>query len=390
MNGPTTSSDGKLTERSVVNAPPSTPPPRRGRHPRALLALFLGLLLLLLVFGPQLLRATGEEPESSAEDETRVAVHVLEVRSSASPLANVVGTGTLRARRNAALAFAVDGVVLELAADDGRRARRGDLLARLDPVPFDSAVQRARARVEYLEKSLARSQRLLEQKALSQEELDAQNAELVSARAELRLTRWRRERSELRAPFDARVRAKHVELGEVVAPGRVAFELIDSDSLEVDVAVRLDELGDIDFDAPVELTTESGAIGNGRIAFRPVISDARSASVPLRVVLRRGSPASLPGEVVDARLPTKTRAADHVLRLPLSALRIDDDGQAVWLVDGDRVRLRPVRIGPVRGDDVTILEGLHDGDVVVDHAPDRLREESRILVVGERNQEGRR
>jgi RND family efflux transporter MFP subunit len=343
-----------------------------------------------MVVAPHL--ATGDQSRREARvqampaSDEAVRVQVVRVRAHDGPVPThaLRASGTLEARRHVPLAFAVAGVVEELRHDEGDAVERGDALARLDPVPFESAVERAESRVAYLEKSLARSRMLREQRALSDEEYDAQDAELTAARAELRLARWNLERSVLRAPFDGHVLTRHVERGQVVANGTPAFELIELRTLELDAALPASDLALVDLDGAVTVVARDDprVRATGRVEHAPLRSDARSGSVPLRVVVDNAERRLLPGMVVEATFGS--RAADATgdeLRIPLSALRVDDLGQAVWRVTDDRrVERVDVELGPVRGDTVVVTGGLRAGDLVVDEAPDRLRAGDEVVV----------
>jgi membrane fusion protein, multidrug efflux system len=343
------------------------------------------MLLALLVFGPQWFGTKGQASASAEDTLDAIAIRAVRVesRQDAAPRSSITADGTLRPRRRATLSFAVDGVITDWIFDDGEEVAAGEVLARLDAVPFESAVVQARARTDYLEKSLERSRRLKDQKALSEEEFDAQDAELRAAQATLRLAQWRMERSQLRAPFAGLVRRRHVESGEVVAPGAAAYELIATDELEVDLAVGASDLGRIDLDAPIRIVVPGVGSATAHVDHAPIESDTRSGTVPLRAVIDNTGRTLLPGLVARAEFGAKTSSSLPHVVLPLSALRIADDGGSVWRIEHGRVRRVEVRTGPVRSDVVEILSGVRVGDLVVDHAPDSLREGDAVRLVGE-------
>jgi membrane fusion protein, multidrug efflux system len=357
-------------------------------HPRLRVVFRAGtvlLLLALLVFGPQWLGTKGHASASAEDAPDAIAIRAVraESRQDAAAGPSITADGTLRPRRRATLSFAVGGVISDWAFDDGEEVAAGEVLARLDAVPFESAILQAQARTDYLEKSLERSRRLKDQKALSEEEFDAQDAELRAARAGLQLAQWRIERLQLRAPFSGLVRRRHVESGEVVAPGATAYELIATEELEVDLAVSPPDLSRIDLDATVRIVVAGVGSAPGRVDHRPIESDTRSGTVPLRVVVDNSEWALLPGLVARAEFGVKTSTSLPYVVLPVSALRIADDGSSVWRIEGGRVSRVEVRTGPVRSDLVDILSGVRVGDLIVDHAPDSLREGDAVRLMGE-------
>ena len=369
-------------------------PTKSDRARVALATAGLTLAVVAIVFLPQF-GSEASSPvgnavaQSRPADEDALSVRILTVRArDAAPSAPLRATGTLQPARSAPLAFPVAGVVLEIARDEGDTIEAGDPLARLDPVPFESAVDQARARVEYLEKSIERSRMLKEQRALSDEEFDAQSAELSGARAQLRLAEWNLQRSVLRAPFDGFVLDRHVELGQVLGSGTPAYDVIEIVELEVEAALAAGDLPRVDLQGPVTLIARDDPRlrATGRVEHAPVRNDTRSGSVPLRVTVDNRDGRLLPGMVVEASFAAKNGPdAERELLVPLTAVRMDDLGAAVWRVGDDgRVTRVEVDLGPVRNDDVVIESGLSAGDRIVDEAPDRLRDGDAVVALVDR------
>jgi membrane fusion protein (multidrug efflux system) len=304
-----------------------------------------------------------------------VAVATWTVSSpSASPLR---ATGTLRAGRQLPTAFAVGGVVSRLFVDEGQAVRAGDRLAALDAVPFEAEVDRAAARLDYLQARLARSEQLLEARAVGAEEVEEDRAERAGVAAQLRQARWRLERSTLRAPFDARVRSRSLEPGQVVSPGTAAFELLAVDTLEVEVAVPARDLARIDLAGPVIVSASDrpGRSYAARIAHAPVAGDARSGSVPVKIEVPVSDALLLPGLLVECVF-TPSGRSDHAesVQIPVSAVRVGDDGPVVFRVEDGRAQEVSVQLDRVREDRVDVRAGLERGDRIVIDAPDRLRD----------------
>jgi RND family efflux transporter MFP subunit len=348
------------------------------------------IALVTVVFGPHLWSGHSGPPTQAAHAqsapaarESAIPVLVITVRPAAASTSELRAVGTLRPRRHAPVAFAVAGVIGRLEVDEGVAVGEGTPLARLDTVPFTSAVQQAEARVRFLERSLERSENLHAQKALTDEELDAQRAELEATRAQLRLARWSLERAVLRAPFDGHVLVRHVELGQVVAAGTPAFEVAELTTLEFDAALAASDLGSLDVTGPVLVISRDDprSHARGRVDHAPLRSDQRSGSIPVRIVVENAERTLLPGMVVEARFTSRdTGENGHRVVVPLSALRVDDRGASVWRIEADRVHKIRVELGPVRGEQV-LVTGLRPGDLVVDEAPDRLREGDAVVVV---------
>ncbi|MEZ4655593.1 MAG: efflux RND transporter periplasmic adaptor subunit [Candidatus Eisenbacteria bacterium] len=308
-------------------------------------------------------------------------------------------TGTLEAERSSNVAFPVAGVVEWLAVDEGDAVDAGAVLARLDRTPYRAAVDQAEARLQFLDRRLERSRALLAERAISREEMDADEAERKAAAAELTRHRWNLDRTVIHAPFRARVAHRSVELGEVVEAGSIGFSIIDVDTLKLRVNVSARDLLAISRNDPAILTTPDRPKGSG--APPPSITNRfaptrEAGTVPILLQVPNEDGALLPGLLAEARFavrPTdktapipRSEADDRPpsptteLRVPVTALRVSDEGTAVFRVQDGTAHRVFVEIGPVREDLVVIRRGLSAGDVVVDQPADRLRDGDTVEV----------
>ncbi len=290
-------------------------------------------------------------------------------------------TGTLTSRHQVTLSFAVSGVVSRVASSEGDPVEAGSLLASLDPVPFHAAQEQAAARVDFLRTRLDRSRNLAREGAIAKEELDADEADLESAENQLRALKWNHERSRLTAPFGGRILKESLEVGQVVSPGVPVFELIDTENLELRVAVPAEVFAELDLDAAatVYLPDRREQSVRAELAHLPVSGDPRSGSIPLRLYVDNSSQVLLPGTVVWAELPRS--AGDERVNVPLSALRVDDGGASVFVIENNHATRIPVKTGSIREERASILSGLRDGQLYVIEPPDRLRDGDAVQVV---------
>jgi len=371
-----------------------TPTRSTPSRPRARRWVPRGVAILVVLAAPLVTHAlftSTAPPSGAAEAPGGVAPIPVRTRvlTTSAPADRAGATlevaGTLRARREATLAFAVEGVVDRVPADDGDRVSAGTELAGLDPVPFEAALAQAEARERFLRAQTARSSRLRDANAISAEELEANQAELATLAGQVRLSRWRLERSTLRAPFDGVIRARHVELGQVVGPGGPAIELLQVDTLEVSVAVPVTALPALDEGHALDVRVDDLDLTlRGVVDHRPVSGDPRAGTVPLVVRVPNPDGVVLPGLVAEVTVatnpPVATAGAMHV---PLDAVEALDDRTVVYVVDGDRVRAATITTGRVSGSTIEVRDGLAEGARVVVRPPDRLRDGDPVRVIEE-------
>ena len=192
--------------------------------------------------------ASAQEPSKPAASAANVELQPLKM-VIVHPQRDVAAT--VIARNESKLAAEVAGTVLRWSADTGARVRRGEVLAEIDPADYLLALDRARsaaeasaARLKLAESQLKRSQSLVEKGFISQEALSQKETEVALMRAELASNRAQQATAErqlaktkLRAPFDAEVRERKGQQGEMVAVGTVLYVLAEAGAGELAASV---------------------------------------------------------------------------------------------------------------------------------------------------------
>jgi RND family efflux transporter MFP subunit len=179
---------------------------------------------------------------------------------------------TVLPRNETRLSAEVSATVVAIEVDAAQPVRRGAVVVRLDDTDLKLALARARAQRESLaarlalaEVQLERGRELQRQNYVSADALAQREAEVASLRADLRASevqvasaQRQVHKSLVRAPFDGAVRARHVQLGELVSPGAALLTLTQSGPTEVSAAVpaedadRLARARDLAFESGAE------------------------------------------------------------------------------------------------------------------------------------------
>jgi len=198
----------------------------------------LGLGFLLAACSP------GEVPPPAVPPAPTIAfrpVGEVAVYPERSAPAAVVG------RNEARLSTEVAATVLAMPVDVGQTVARGAIVARLDPRDAELALERAAAALAQAEArhaqaraQHARAKTLREKNFYSAEALTLRETELALAAADLRAAQAQQQtarraldKHNLRAPFDAIVRARSGQVGELAAPGTVLLTLVSARELEL-------------------------------------------------------------------------------------------------------------------------------------------------------------
>lgn len=377
-------------------------------------ALWICAVILLAAAGVVALIFSTEPTaqRAGATKETAMLVDVLEVeRGAFRP--TVVAMGTVEPARDVVLSPRISGEVVELAKvfTPGGFVREGEVLLRIDPADFrtvlaqrESELRQARAELqlemgrqdvarrdyELLDEALGPDESLAPEGGLSGEDLDLvlRRPQLETAKAQVDMAQAAVEQAELnlgrttiRAPFDAHILARDVNVGSQVAPGDRLGRLVGTDEYWVEVAVPMSKLRFI------SLPGERGAADDERGAevrvrnrtawpeetyrtgyvdqlLGDVSGETRMArvlvTVPDPLARSDASPALMIGSFLEARIEAEELA--DVVRLSRDYVRKDD---TVWVMEDGELRIREADI--VFRDEryVYVAEGLETGDRVV-------------------------
>jgi RND family efflux transporter MFP subunit len=331
-------------------------------------------------------------------------------RVSAS-VANVqhVISGIVTAISETRLAFEVGGTVDLVEVDLGDRVEKGQRLARLDPEPFELAVRDAEAALAESRalQELARSTLVRYQEAgtaVALQELDqaramrdARDQQVEAAQARLNLARRDLRRSALVAPFRGSISSREIDPAMKVRNGQTAFEL-DSEESGLRVEVQMPEtlIARIRQGAEVEVTFPS--IGNqpldvGNRRYPALVSDVGSRAgsgnaFPVRADLLDRPPGLRPGMTAEVAfsMPRFETGLDELqgFMIPIAAAYPEsDDSYSVFVFDPESstVSKRPIQPGGVRENEVAVLEGLAEGEIIATAGVPFLRDGQQVTLL---------
>jgi HlyD family secretion protein len=261
------------------------------------------------------------------------------------------------------------GIVAEVPVRPGATVKKGTVILRLDPRPFDLAVEEAQAavaeaRLRLLDNTVPDS--IVTGKPVTGERL--RNAEVRSGldAAKVRLARaeFERERSVVRAPFDGVLDDLRIAEGERITVGQEIGKLVDLEHLRIDAAVLEHDLPLIRVGGAATVTTAASP-GNpvrGRIAaVLPLVDSATRAG---RALIRvPGDGLLRPGMYADVRLEA-SRLLDRVI-VPLSAVIERDGRPLVFVVRNGRAQWTYLTTGRSNGFEFEVLPDSSTGEISV-------------------------
>jgi RND family efflux transporter MFP subunit len=368
---------------------------------KSTLAIFAVLIPLLALFSYVALRSGPLAP---------VPVTLAGVENRAVSPA-LFGIGTVEARYTYKIGPTFAGRVARLDVHVGDLVKTGQVLGEMDPVDLDqriraqdAALQRAMAQLNeaearrtYAQTQAKRYQELLAARSTSEEtvitkqqELQVAEAGVNAAREELARVRAegealvaQRDNLQLIAPAGGLVVARHADPGTTIVAGQAVVEVIDPESLWINV--RIDQMNAqglaADLPARIVLRSQAGGAKAGRVLRIEPLADAVTEEMMVKVVFDR-LPEPLPpiGELAEVTVALPPLAAGPVI--PNAAIKRINGKLGVWQVKNGDLLFTPVTLGTGDLDGlVQVREGLKVGDQVVLYSTNELHARSNIDIV---------
>lgn len=359
-------------------------------HPSGWRRVSLPALLLLT------LTACGSDSPDQGGNQQQEAptVKVTEVNRKAVDIREEYA-GRARGAREVEVRARIDGILETRGYTEGVMVEQGETLFRIDPEPFEAAVDSAEAQMQNARANLRQAQRdwdrvraLYADDAVSTRERDAAESALELARADVALARAGLRSAEIElgyttveAPLDGVTSLEAVPEGSLVGPGdllttvtqldpiHVRFALPERDALARREARRAMSAGsddDIDSERRAVLILPDGDRyeHEGKLDFTNASIDPDTGTVRARATFPNPDQRLTPGLFV--RVELRTATLKDVAVIPETAVASDPNGPAVYTVDGDdQVVLKSVELGPVIDAGQVVESGLEDGDRVV-------------------------
>ncbi len=274
---------------------------------------------------------------------------------------DVVGTAT--AAERVKVAARLQAEVREVHASAGQRVAKDAPLLVLDDREIKEQLSAAEAQLKQADAEYTRTRQLFEARSASEQELTAAESAFHSARAQVERVRVLLSYTVINAPLAGVVIERHVEVGDLTAPGQELMALYDPARMRIEAAVPVRLVPYLALGKSVAVALSHPAVTlTGAVAEIVGEIDPRSRSQLVRVNLDRPEEDLLPGAF--GRLWVETEPRD-ALFAPASAIRRVGQLETVGVVQDGRVVDRLVRTGARAGERVEILSGLNAGDTIV-------------------------
>ena len=290
--------------------------------------------------------------------------------------------GSVTADQGVSVTTEIPGTVREISFESGAVVAKGDLLVRLDTSSEAAQLRALEAQVEWSRVTLQRQRTLRDQNMVSQSDLDSADAAMKQNQANADAVRTTIEKKTIRAPFAGRLGIRQVNLGQYLDAGKPIVSLQSLAPIHADFSLTQQELARLSTGMKVRLHVDAYPDHKFEGTLTAITPDLDQAtrSVGLQATLDNHDQLLHPGMFaqVEVLLPEKK----NVMVIPITSVLSSPYGDSVYVIEsntggngatGTTVKQQFVRIGPARGDFLSVESGLKPGDRIVSSGLFKLR-----------------
>jgi membrane fusion protein, multidrug efflux system len=312
------------------------------------------------------------------------------------------GLGTVTPFNRVVVHVRVDGELEAVNFTEGQNVKRGDVLAQIDPRPFQAQLDQARATEARDEAQLAnaklnlnRDTALVAKDYATRQAVDTEKAQVAQLEATVRGDEAAIENAQTQlsyttivSPLDGRTGMRLIDRGNIVHasdPGGLVL-ITQVHPIAVLFSLPQDHLQDITTamaEVPLKVFAfsrdDKTKVAEGNLVLVDNEIDTSTGMVRLKAVFPNNDDALWPGEFVHAHLQLEVRK--NAVTVPAEVVQRGPNDLYVYVVKGNStVERRLVRVGPVQNDIAVIESGLHDGEEVITDGQFRLKAGAKVTV----------
>ena len=326
------------------------------------------------------LLACSDEPRSASRAVPVSQASTLKVSFTDVP-ARYETSGSVTSDHRVSISSRLPGFIRELTVREGDRVSVDQVLVRVDAVDAKQQLIQARADLSNAEADLQRYNELLKAGAVTSQQAATVRLRYKVAKSQVEQARNQLGYAEVRSPVNGVVVEKRLSQGDLASPGLTILTLEDPASLLVETYVSEQFISSIREGAQVDIE-----IPSLKQTYQGVVRQVVQAADPVshQFLVKTALPVANdlhPGMYAQTGFHVGTRQA---LLIPQAATISRSGLNAVYVLDAQNIaHYRQIRLGQSKGDQVEVLAGLHDGDIIAWNGTPALITGTRVQTAGQ-------
>jgi multidrug efflux system membrane fusion protein len=316
---------------------------------------------------------------------------------------NLLAIGTVTPLNAVEVYGRVDGQIISIDFKEGQMVKAGDLLAKIDPRPFEvqltlanGQLARDQALLDNAQADLARYHTLLAQDSISRQIVDTQETLVRQYKAAIQADQGGIDNAKLQlshtkivAPISGRVGLRQIDSGNMVRASGAKGIVVITQLQPISVVFTAPEdalpqvmklMGSARIPVDAYDRSQQQNLGKGVLLAADNKIDPTTGTIKLKAEFPNSDGALFANQFVNVKMPVETLT--KAILVPTAAIQRGSAGTFVYVVKDDQtVVVTPIKTGPTQGDTTVVTSGVTTGSMVVIDGADRLREGTKIKAI---------
>lgn len=332
---------------------------------------FLSLALLMTACSGKVTTKTDEPVPVYAKKVDNIQHH-----------ATISVSGFIEPMSKVNLGFLVSGKISQIYVQEGDHVKANGLIARLDPTDYKYTLQIAQANRDKASDEYERLKIMYRKGSLTPSDFNKISALKDEAEAHYEIQKKQLKDTRLYTPISGIVGKRGVDPGEIIKKGLPLFNIVDTDSVKVNVAVPESEIENVRRGQSAVISVPAvDSTFSGKVIMVGVLADPASRTYTVKIVVPNPGLILRTGMIAEAKIQTDKRK--DMITVPGEAIVRDPDGLTyLYVIDptNNRAYKRRVFIGDLTGRNIEITGGLKAGEEIVTGGQFHLRDGMNVKI----------
>jgi len=317
-----------------------------------------------------------------SEVNNSVAVRIDTVKSEV-PNQDYIANGTFTPSQELEFPSENSGRVVKVLVDEGDAVRIGQTLAIIKGDQLNIQLQNAKATYENAQSDALRYENAFKTGGVTKQQLDQAKLQLTNAKSQYDAARINIGDASIKSSINGIVNKRNIEPGSVVAPGTVLFELVNVSTLKLKVNVDEQHVAGLKLGNSIKVTASvyPDKTFTGKITFIAPKADA-SLNFPVEIEVANNPDSEIKaGMYGTANFSAGAKQTTPIKTIPRIAFVGGVANNQVFVVKDSVVKLTKIVSGRIFGDQVEVLDGLKEGEIVVTSGQINLTDGAKVSAI---------